>query len=186
MKFFKRNSHPEPPSLSDPSTSVTDEPAEDLEQQEARSYQDIVDRLALIREQRDALVQDALSRGVSEAELPGLIADAMNAHQIPRVVQDPSVGRGGFVRLLLVDGSLTGSDLKVSTSREEDGSLRRSDVSFSVSPIALPDLGEPERSFTVGYSPNLPVIPNSGSVDPEMLAKIDTYMETGDLQQTSD
>ncbi|TAH33621.1 hypothetical protein EYC58_00625 [Candidatus Saccharibacteria bacterium] len=133
--------------------------------------EEVRNRILTVQERQRALIFGAATNGVKEAELPKLLADAMNAGEIPRIVRGMTL-RGSGQTLHLLDGTIP------------DGAFEVYLLPSGVDPTKNSDFGmviELKRGAREGedYSINTTgTLPQTGHQPPDtkVLADIDAHM----------
>lgn len=142
-----------------------------------RTYADEVgDRTRRLSDLQRAILEDAVDRGVPKEDLPRLVADAMNAGVLPRIVNGVTM-RGSGVELLLLDGQVPAEALSVSAGIDDMGGLAEASFQFHVGISGSVRKGDKVyKGFSVRNTGKLPQTDRFAPIDHTMLADIDAHM----------
>lgn len=166
----KRKDRPKITGSTEPMVTAPKEP----EAKRPASYAELArERLLTIKDSQAQLIKEALDRGVPEAELPQLLADAMNAGKIPRVVQGLSWRGSGF-QLIMFDGKVPSEALTVSVYRAPDGQQIYG-TTVELGPAATLEGQGGDNDFSITTTP---LLPQTGYDSPDLavLTMIDSHM----------
>jgi len=147
-----------------------------IESVQSKSYsEEVRDRIKAYRTAQTTFLREASERGVPDTDLAGLLADAMTAKVVPRILTGMSF-RGNGVHLLLLDGQIPASALEVQVDRRSDGTFDRAFTDLA----AYPSTSENEDvdPFTITKTGRLPQMDHGETVDHTVLKLIDDHLIT--------
>jgi hypothetical protein len=139
-----------------------------IEKNSDTSYdQELRERLLAVRSRQEEFVRRALEHGISEEELPAVVADAMTAKELPAIIEGMSFRGSGF-SVMFLDGEIPHDYLSVKPLYEGD--------KYTGARIFVTRSPQAEENFTLEKSPTLPQTNDGQPIDTEVLQKFDSYL----------